>query len=154
MRLASRAAIAHSIIGGSPCALDEGRQTLASSIIGGTCLACTLRQPCLFFAQPCCLCYSSHGLSRVLDLSTAGCHVPTYLPCVTLPYHNLARDYINGGPPLPRPRQYVVYRCYGSRQYVAHPCCSLLRTASICCPSLLHVPLWRPAVETASARLC
>ena len=48
-------------------------------------------------------------LGRGLDLSTAGCHVPTFLPCVALQqpcsglhqwWSNLALDYINGGPTL------------------------------------------------------
>ena len=77
VRLAGRAAIAHSIIGGSPCAMDEGGHTLASSLLNLARLCAPLPYPKdTSLIHHCNVAFEhSHGMDRGRDLSPAGCHV-------------------------------------------------------------------------------
>ena len=101
-----KAAFAHSIIGGSPCASDEGWQQLAQhcSILLTTLHHCTL--PLLPFSW-------FWAEVWIYPLPAAMCP-PFYL---ALPCNNLAPDYINGGPTLLWTTSMVVQPCSGLHQW-------------------------------------
>ena len=147
MRLAGRAAIAHSIIGGSPCAMDEGGHTLASSIIGRCFLASSIIGRCLL-ALPC------------LALRTLA--VSFGYTIVTLPFYSLMVRTEIGIYPLPvamctsdyfaKPSLYIAihWSCHGLRHIVVHPCFQtlLLIVSSRGLPCLIHHYLQRCAWMT------